>query len=272
MRQRTSTALIALVRPVDCEARLIPIVLQQDYQPQHMIHTSFFKNGLLSVMIMASMAFIPSATAATVVNGGFEDVVMTGAALETVPAGQAIGAWEVINSSVLMLRSDYIEFYGGPVIPFFSHGGNQHLDITGHGNTGNAGVQQWIDTDPGSRYWLTFWIANMDDAIHSYYTKSSSIRLLVDGVDQGTFTNAEITTGGLNWKLFNHRFAAQNSSTLITFVSATVGDNMAGLDDVSVAHAPEPSTWGLMLSSGLVIAFARSRAWRAGRKQSIPNC
>jgi hypothetical protein len=209
-------------------------------------------------LFATAVLLAPASTAANIANGGFEDPIMSYAAQVT-PNGQSLGAWEVINSSVLMLRSDYWEQYGGPEIPFVSHGGNQHLDITGAGNTVNAGVQQSIETDPGSRYRLTFWIANMDDAIHSHYTKSSSIRLLIDGADQGIFTNADITTGGLNWKLFSHMFAAQNSSTLITFVSATSGDNMAGLDDVNMAHAPEPSTWVMMLSSGLLILLARSR-------------
>jgi len=212
------------------------------------------------------MAFVLAApvTAASIANSGFEDPVMS-SNFQIIPNEQSFGAWEVINNSVLMLRSDYYEFYGGPQIPFVSHAGNQHLDISGAGNTGNAGVQQWIDTDPGSWYRLSFWVGNQDNDSHAYYTQSSSIRLLIDGDDLGTFTNADSTVGAMNWKLFSYRFMAQNALTLVTFVNATSGDNMAGLDDVSIAHTPEPSTWVMIVSSGLLMLLARSRRLQAAQ-------
>ena len=79
------------------------------------------------------------------------------------------------------------------------------------------------------------------------------MNLSIDGGALQGFTNSS-TAGtspggnGINFQLFTTTFTATGTSTLIAFSNGTpVGDNYAGLDDVSLIAVPEPTTWAMMI-------------------------
>ena len=219
-----------------------------------------------AVMISAlTMGVAPAAQ--LLVNPGFETPLVTSASVCSGVAnalcfdqGASIGGWAVVGSgtaanSVLLLNNTYTEFAG--VLHFTSQEGNQNLDLTGPGNQGPNGVEQSVATVAGAAYNLSFWIGNQDTAFAPYATPSS-VTLLVNGAQVGVYTNSLSTSADVNWLHFNYTFTGVGSSTTVRFLNATVGDDFAGLDNVTLDSAvPEPSTVGLMFCGALVLARRR---------------
>lgn len=220
--------------------------------------------------VLAAMVFGNVASAATIVNGGFETETTQGSILTYTP-GEIIGAgWMVeggLSSNVLVLSSSYTE----PGVSFSPHSGTYALDITGAGNQGTfVGINQTVSLIPGTNYALNFWVGNVTGdgtpgSNSPFYTGVSTIALLIDGNQVGLYTNSNVTVGNVNWEQFTYDFTAAFSSELIEFQNATTADNYAGLDDVSiatvVAGVPESSSWAMMILGfcGLGVMTCRRR-------------
>jgi hypothetical protein len=206
--------------------------------------------------VLVAMSIGNAASAATIVNGGFETETTPGDILTYTP-GEVIGSgWTAeggLNENVLVLSSSYTE----PGVSFSPHSGTYALDITGAGNQGTfVGIHQSVALTQGTNYELTFWVGNVTGdgtpgSNSAVYTGSSTIALLINGNQVGLFTNSNVTVGNVNWEEFTDDFTATSSSANIEFQNATIGDNYAGLDDVSIATVttavPEPSTWAMMI-------------------------
>jgi hypothetical protein len=226
-----------------------------------------------SASVLASALFGNVASAATIVNGGFETETTQGNILTYTP-GEVIGAgWMAEggpNSNVLVLSSSYTE----PGVNFSPHSGTYALDITGAGNQGTfVGINQTVSLTPGTNYGLTFWVGNVTGdgtpgSNSAVYAGVSTIALLVDGTQVGLFTNSNVTVGNVNWEEFTYDFTAAFSSELIEFQNATTADNYAGLDDVSIATVtaavPEPSIWAMM-----ILGFAGIGAMTYRRRNAL---
>ena len=189
-------------------------------------------------------------------NGDFESPVIGNGSLSIQPTGSAgITNWIVTGAAcnancVLILDTNYTEPSNVGTIDFNSHGGLQSLDITGGGNTTDGGVQQTVNLNIASNYTLSFWVGNMDDRASSY-ASAGSLRLFLNGADQGSFTNTLSTNNANNWAQFTLNFTATQVSNTIQFVNNNnPADNFAGLDDVFLDEVgggvPEPATFGLM--------------------------
>lgn len=222
-----------------------------------------------ALALAASTAPVQAATN-LLVNGGFDLDNVPNGNYNLYNAGDLVGGggWTVVGSgpnSGLNINANYTEAN----LAFNTQSGANAFDLTAGGNTGPTdGVLQNVSTTPGQAYTLSFFLGNADGSGNANYTLPSSLTLSVGGAGVGTYTNANVTTGGINWKSFTYSFVATSSSTAIQFNNATPGpnpDNYAGLDTVSlVSGAPEPAAW-LMMITGFGIAGGALR----GRRRSV---
>ncbi len=202
----------------------------------------------------------PAAAVELVVNGGFENPATPNAFYTQYFGGQSFPGWSVLGNDVIVINQNYNE--GG--LGFNANSGANSIDLTGAGNTGPAdGISQTIATTLGT-YKLSFFVGNASPTGGNAgsYTQPSTVNLSINGGSIQSFTNADNTPNAINWKKFTVSFFTETPTTLV-FTNGTVGDNMLGLDDVSVVSGgvPEPSVWGmLILGFGLVGFAARRRS------------
>lgn len=211
-------------------------------------------------------ALVPTSASAAnlVINGGFESPAVASGGFSTFAGGSGLLGWSVAGSNVVLIDTAYTE--GGLV--FNPNGGTSSVDLTGVANTGPANaLQQSIDTETGL-YRLTFYVGNASPTGQNgaVYSLASTINLSINGGAVMAFTNGDNTPFRINWKRFDVDFAAIGPTTL-TFSNGTpLGDNFAGLDDVSVTLRPasgvipEPASWAMMIAGfGLVGGMMRRR-------------
>jgi len=209
--------------------------------------------------LAAALAFTTPALAANlVVNGDFESSPAPSGSYSQYFGGGSFTGWNVTGADVIVIDDSYQE--GGLV--FNAQGGsNTAIDLTGAGNTGAAdGITQSIATVAGKRYLLSFYVGNASPTGGNAfaYTQPSTLNLSINGGPLLTFTNSTDTPFGINYQLFSTSFVA-TGATLLAFSNGTVGDNMLGLDTVSLTAVPEPATWGLMLGGFAMVGLAARR-------------
>ena len=129
------------------------------------------------------------------------------------------------------------------------------------GNTGpTTGISQTVATGVGS-YKLSFFVGNASPTGSNggNYTQPSTVNLSINGGPIQSFTNSLNTPFGINWAPFSVTFFAETPTT-IAFTNGTTGDNMLGLDNVSVTAVPEPASWAMLIAGfGLTGAAMRRR-------------
>jgi len=212
---------------------------------------SYNRRPVLLAALAASL-FPATAHANLLLNPGFESPPL-GSVYAAYDHGDSIGGWLVFGTGFptvahLTIRADYQEYSGA--LSFSPHGGLVSLDMTGSGNRGANGIMQTVATTAGAAMALSFWVGNQDAAFGSYILPSA-VEVFVDSVSVGVFANADNSNADVNWKQFSVQFVASSASTTIAFVNATpIGDNMAGLDDVSLTAIPEPTSL-LLLGTAL---------------------
>lgn len=198
-----------------------------------------------AIIAASALTLAPLTHAATIVNGGFEDPLITAAsgAVSYGGGSAAITGWTVTGNDVVHIRDTHVE--SGPLV-FNAQEGHQHVDVTGAGNTGfNDGIYQNVATVVGQTYTLTYWVGRANGvSTDPRYLTPSTVLLGVGGMLVTSSTNADVgPTGTINWKLFSHTFTANATSTQIGFFNGTAdiangGNNFAGVDNVSIT--PEP--------------------------------
>ena len=94
-------------------------------------------------------------------------------------------------------------------------------------------MQQTVATTAGTTYTLRFAVGNIYNP--SYYGKTSTADVLVDGTQVLAAKNSEKNKKKVVWKFFSTTFTAASSSTTIAFVNGDPPtDNWNGLDSVSL--------------------------------------
>ena len=216
---------------------------------------------VFSALALAGIAIASPAAAAVelVVNGGFESPVTIPGTFTIIPGGGSFTGWSVLGSgtNVLIINQSYQE--GGLV--FNPNTGINAIDLSGAGNTGpTTGISQTVATGVGS-YKLSFFVGNASPTGSNggNYTQPSTVNLSINGGPIQSFTNSLNTPFGINWAPFSVTFFAE-TPTAIAFTNGTTGDNMLGLDNVSVTAVPEPASWAMLIAGfGLTGAAMRRR-------------
>ena len=161
-------------------------------------------------------------------NGSFEKPVVADGSYQLFNTGDSFTGWQVVGDAgnVAIVSQDFSYCTTLP-----AKKGVQFLDLTGTSDTA-TGVQTSIATTPGSTYAITFFVGNLVGGGNCGTT--STVNLLIDGADAGSFTNRKSGTT-LVWKKFSTQFTAQNTTTTIAFINGDPsGDTSNGLDAVSV--------------------------------------
>src|SRR5262249_38765310 len=145
---------------------------------------------------------------------------------------------------------------GNNVSQFNAEDGLNSLDVTGIANQGSsAGVEQVVATVPGQEYQLIFYIGRVtpNSGPSGVYPTPATVDVSIDGGARMHFTNSNVTNGVINWQQFSAMFAAAGSSTTIDFLNGTgIGNNEAGLDNVSMVPVTESSKLGDVNRDGQV--------------------
>jgi hypothetical protein len=163
-------------------------------------------------------------------------------------------------ATILLLGYDYNEpdTATGGTLHFHPQHGMQSLDLTGEGNQGTTnGIKQSVATLPGSSYTLTFWVGHQYSLAPGYFGGPGAVGLYLDGQSVGSFAHSLDTFEDVTWMPFRYTFTATGSQTVIAFQNATpVGNNYAGLDNVSLVEVPEPASLALAMIGlvGIVLA------------------
>lgn len=227
---------------------------------------------LVALALIALWAVVPASanTVNLLVDGSFEDpgVAPNQTCGSYGPAqcyyvGDSLGPWELIGKSdrqyatVMLMTNDYQELYGTTNDPlyFHVHDGSQAIDLTGEGNQNIPGVQdgikQSLTLDPG-QYQLSFWLGHVDGTAPGYTNGPAMISLWINGVEQDIFSNGTNADHDVAWEQFFFNFDASGLTTIAFLNETPLGNNYAGLDDISLSlvQTPEPASV-LLLASGL---------------------
>jgi len=218
--------------------------------------------GILAVVLALSFVAL-TAQADSIVNGGFEAIVVPEGSFQTFNLGEMLMGWTVVGSpgNVAIVSGSYTQ--AGIVFPGEE---GQWLDLTGDGSNRQTGIEQTVDTAPGTVYTLSYSVGNVVDP-NGLFGTTSTIDVFIDG----NFLLESTNSGGGTtqaWDRYSGSFVANGSSTTIRFLNGDpLFDNSNGLDDIRLTHAssltlaearfnqvPELSP-SFLLTSGL-LAFA----------------
>lgn len=214
-----------------------------------MIREGFFMriSLVLAGALLAGSA--GAASAASIVNGGFEMGTDPGVFTTVGVGGGNIAGWDVTSGTV-----DYIGTYWQGQ----GMGGGRSVDLSGN-SIGT--LSQTFATVAGQSYQVTFWISKNPDNGAPVRTGTVSA-----GNASGGFSYAlSNDRNNMNWAQESFVFQATGASSTLSFMSDSSGGCCYGpaLDSVSIAAVPEPATWALfILGFGAIGGALRRRATR----------
>ncbi|MEO0648687.1 MAG: PTPA-CTERM sorting domain-containing protein [Cyanobacteria bacterium J06650_10] len=200
------------------------------------------------------------ALALTIANGGFEVPSVAPGSFQNFNAGDDIGGWTAIGTTVSLVEKNYSELAFNGVSSFVPQEGNNSLDLTGPFNQGTSnGVQQQISTVLGQAYRLSFFVGVASGNSRNNYSVPSIVDVSIDGNPQGSFTNSALVPGTVNWQKFFLDFTASDANTTLTFLNGidSSNNNFVGLDNVQIEAVPTPAP--LLGLLGMGIAAIRKR-------------
>jgi hypothetical protein len=234
-------------------------------QQQQDLPTMRFGTILATTLATLLMSVTPDAGADLIVNGSFEQPVVSQGNYESFAVGSTgITGWTVIGpagSNVDLINDTFM--YQGTTIN--AESGVQSVDLSGTSDDAGDGLSQTVATSVGTTYELSFWVgrASYTDA------GTGATDLSINGSLIGTYTNPNTTPNQVNWMNFTYDFIATTASTDIAFTTheSLLGEEV-GLDNVSlnaVASAvPEPSSLylaalGAAAMGGLALVRRKAR-------------
>lgn len=213
--------------------------------------------------LLLAFAAAGSASAASLVNGGFEQPGTSN--LVYLTAGStALPGWTVVDSTPggdnEIAYTNSAAFGGLGVV---ASEGSHFLELTGVTGRGKGVKSDAIDTVAGTTYRVGFDVGAFFVGGQGSYG-DVTLDLLIDDVLAGSFTNAlGLSAPGSDWQRFSYDVMASGPSMRLTFLASTALTSSylgAGLDNVtfdalprqpvgptSPGGVPEPGAWALMI-------------------------
>lgn len=202
---------------------------------------------LLAMALLAMLAWLMPASAAVVINGGFEQPILTQPFQKIDPGDGTLVGWDLWSGSVALYQDSAI-------LPAMS--GNQSLLIFG-GDV--LELEQVFPTSPGQSYTLSIGLST------AIPWQTAYINYELSGV--GLIEIGQIVTndGPDNYLVVERTFTAE--STLTSLLFSTVADpskcdlEIAILDDIHIRETPIPELpSGFLAGLGLLgLIVYRSR-------------
>jgi hypothetical protein len=197
--------------------------------------------GLVIGLLVLGMAEVVSAYLIT--NGSFEAgsfIPNTDNAMSLPVGSTQIVGWTVMNGEIAWINTP--NSWG-----IIGSDGNFFLDLVGYHDSAPYGeVSQIITSTVGQRYTLSFDLGT--DQSNPLFSGPISVLASAGNTSQPFVFNP--TGNGSQWQTFSLDFVATSPNTPISIVG-TGGKNYIGLDNVSVAPVPVPSTM-LLFGTGLI--------------------
>jgi PEP-CTERM motif len=209
-------------------------------------------------VIAACLLASASPVAAQIINGGFEDGAFGDGSVREVSRGDtALSGWTVIENPIAWYTKGYEPNPLNP-IGVGPHSGNLAVSLC-DGSVANVcdgsvrpiSISQTFTILPFVEQQVSFWVGN-------YRGNSGPVSIgvtIVDGTSNtlllGEIATAPATDLDSAWQEFTYSYISQipdGTSNTIVFSEIGGGGYYAGLDDISVAAVPEPSTWALALA------------------------
>lgn len=203
---------------------------------------------ILSLLVTAKIS-----QAAVIVNGSFEDPVVTVGSYDAYGhASTSITGWTVINQTAIVSGTA-----SEGAITWNAQIGNAWLDLTGEHANSSYGITQTISTDIGQAYQLSFYVGSVTDGVNFF---PSTVDLQIGAGARVGYHNPNAPTTNLDWQQFTVDFTATDSSTAISFYNGNTSYNhVSALDNVSITTIPEPSVAGLAILSLFAAKLIRRR-------------
>lgn len=210
---------------------------------------------------------------AQIVNGSFEDGTFGDGSVREVPRDDdALTGWMVNDNPIAWYKTGYEP---NPLKPIGvgPHSGNLAINLCDgsvanlcDGSVRPVSISQTFELLPAIEQRVSFWVGN-------YAGNGGPVSIVIniqDGTSNtlllGETATAPATDSNSAWQEFTYSFTPIGRSNIISFSGIGSGYYYAGLDDISVAAVPEPSTWALALLGfvGLgMLGVRRSRQRRA---------
>jgi hypothetical protein len=217
------------------------------------------------VVFSLALACSSQLRADLIINGSFETPdVPNGGFNVFAPGSSGITGWTVIGSGSSDVAIVDQDAFINP-LTFNAQSGRQWLDLAGNTtNNQTSGVTQNVATTAGTEYLLSFWVGSATNATFSIFP--STVRLQIDSEAPISLSNTSSPTTMLDWQQFTHQFTATGSTTAITFLNGSAprtddenGNELSGLDNVSLRAVPEPSSISMVAICGSAFMLNRKR-------------
>lgn len=205
------------------------------------------------VLVACALACVTPAGANLLTNGGFEQGTFGDGSVRIIsPGDPTLPGWTVNDNPLAWYTTGYEPTVLDPT-QVGPHTGNFAVNMCDgsvanlcDGSVRPVSISQTFGVLPLVEQRLTFWVGN-------YSGNGGPVSIgvtIVDGTSNTILLSetAIAPPSGLDsaWTQFSFFFIPDGRSNTISF-SEIGGDAYAGLDDVRVVAAPEPSTWALAL-------------------------
>jgi PEP-CTERM motif len=214
------------------------------------------KRIVRSIIAASALVSASSACANLITNGGFEDGTFgDGSVREVSRDDNPLSGWTIVDHPLAWYATGYVP---NPLKPIGvgPHSGDLAISMCDgsvanlcDGSVRPVSISQTFTILPFIEQQVSFWVGN-------YSGNGGSVSIgvtILDGTSNTILLSETATAPATDldsaWQEFTYSFISRiTDGTSNTIVFSEIGGGAyAGLDDVTVLSAPEPSTWALAL-------------------------